>query len=151
MIESGMEEAEVFAEMCREQPVFLFLADLAEFFKMVYKPGEGVGNMSGFVENMMEKGSLHHIYFTGCMKNEDHAVLSAYKAYQYYISYKKGIHLGGSLNDQKIFSFQNLSFAQQSKSRKRGLGYVPDEEEESVGIEVVIPLAKKQHDSNVNF
>ena len=151
MIESGMDEAEIFEEMSRERPVFIFLADLAEFFKMVYKPGEGVGNMSGFVENMMEKGSLHHIYFIGCLKNEDQAVLPAYKAYRDFISYKKGIHLGGSLKDQKIFSFQNLSFAQQSKSTKRGMAYVPDEEEESMGIEVVVPLAKKQHDSNVSI
>jgi S-DNA-T family DNA segregation ATPase FtsK/SpoIIIE len=151
MIESGMDEAEIFAEMSREEPVFIFLADLAEFFKMVYRPGEGVGNMSGFVENMIEKGNLHHIYFIGCLKPEDHAVLSAYKAYQDYISYKRGIHLGGNLQAQKVFNFQNLSFAQQSKSTKRGIGYVPDEEEESIGIQVVIPLAKKQHDSNVNI
>lgn len=142
LLEEGMEEAEIFEKMSDEIPIFIFLADLAVFFKMAYKPGEGVGSMSGFVENIMEKGSLHHIYFIGCIKAEDHALLSAYKAYHSYISYRKGIHLGGNLQAQKIFNFQNLSFAQQSKAAKRGMGYVPDEEEESVGIEVVVPLAK---------
>ena len=137
-----MEEAEVFAQMSRETPIFIFISDLAAFFKMAYKPGEGVGSMSGFLENILEKGSMHYIYFIGCLKAEDHALMSAYKAYHSYISYKKGIHLGGNLQAQKIFNFQNLSFAQQSKATKRGMGYVPDEEEESVGIEVVVPLAK---------
>lgn len=110
---------------------------------MVYRPEEGVGKMSGFVENIMEKGSLHHIYFIGCLKTEDQSTLSAYKAYQLFTGYKKGIHLGGNLAAQRILNFQNIPFAQQSKMMKKGIGYVPDNEEESNGIEVVIPLAKK--------
>ena len=51
--------------------------------------------------------------------------------------------MGGNLARQKIFNFQNISFIQQSKGMKKGLGYVPDDEEEGNGIEVVIPLAKK--------
>ena len=110
---------------------------------MVYKPDEGVGNMSGFVENILEKGSLHNIYFIGCLKVEEQSILSAYKAYHSFVGYKKGIHLWGNLAMQKIFNFQNISFIQQSKGMKKGLGYVPDDEEEGNGIEVVIPLAKK--------
>lgn len=142
LLEAGMDEAAVFQEMCKEEPVFIFLADLAEFFRMVYKPEEKGGNVSGFVENILERGSLHNIYFIGCLKVEDHALLSMYKGYKSYISYKRGIHLGGNLQAQNIFAFQNLSYAQQTKGNKKGFGYVPDEEEESNGIEVVIPLAK---------
>lgn len=143
LLESGAEESEIFAQMSKEAPIFIFLADLGEFMQMVYKPGEGVGNMSGFVENIMEKGSLHNIYFIGCLKTEDQNLLAAYKAYHLFIGYKRGIHLGGNLVAQKIFNFQNIAFAQQSKVMKKGFGYVPDDEEESNGIEVVIPLAKK--------
>ncbi len=143
LLESGAEESEIFAQMSRENPIFIFLADIGSFMKMVYTPGEGVGNMSGFVENILEKGSLHHIYFIACLKVEDQSILSAYQAYQLFTGYKKGVHLGGNLVAQKIFSFQNIAFAQQSKVTKKGLGYVPDEEEESNGIEIVIPLAKK--------
>ena len=110
---------------------------------MVYSPDEGVGSMSGFVENILEKGSLHNIYFIGSLRVEDESVLTAYKAYHFFTGYKKGMHLGGSLSAQKIFNFQNISFAQQSRVTKKGMGYVPDDEEESNGIEVVVPLAKK--------
>lgn len=143
LLESGVEEAEIFVQMSEELPIFIFLADIGEFIQMVYKPGEGVGNMSGFVENILEKGSLHNIYFIGCLKTEEQSLLAAYKSYHLFTGYKKGIHLGGNLATQKIFNFQNIAFVQQSKVSKKGLGYVPEEEEESNGAEVVIPLAKK--------
>lgn len=142
LLEQGLDESEIFDVMKEETPIFIFLADMAEFFRLVYKPGNGVGQMSGFVENIMEKGSLHHIYFFGSVRSEDQSILPSYRAYSLFISYKKGIHIGGNLNMQKIFSFQNISFTQQTKTMKKGRGYVPDNEEESIGREVVIPLAK---------
>lgn len=144
LLEEGMDETDIFGRMKLEEPIFIFISDLGEFFRMIYKPGEGVGNMSGFVENIMEKGSLHNIYFIGCLKTEDENLLPTYRAYTLYVSYKKGVHLGGNLAAQKLFNFQNISFAQQAKVTKKGLGYVPDDEEESTGVEIVIPLAKKQ-------
>lgn len=143
LLESGADESDIFVQMSEETPIFICLSDIGEFIQMVYKPDEGVGNMSGFVENILEKGSLHNIYFIGCLKVEEQSILSAYKAYHSFVGYKKGIHLGGNLAMQKIFNFQNISFIQQSKGMKKGLGYVPDDEEEGNGIEVVIPLAKK--------
>ncbi|MEZ3487901.1 MAG: type VII secretion protein EssC [Lachnospiraceae bacterium] len=151
MLSDGAEETEIFVRMSQEKPVFIFLADIGEFLEMIYKPDEGVGSMSGFVENILEKGSLHYIYFIGCLKTEDQPVLTAYKAYHLFTGYKKGIHVGGNLAGQKIFNFQNIPFSLQSKVMKKGSGYVPDDEEESNGTAVVIPLAKRQHDSNGNF
>ncbi len=143
LLEEGMSEEEIFGQMKNERPIFIYVADLSEFFRMVYKPDEGVGNMSGFVENILEKGSLHNIYFIGCLKTEDESTLPSYRAYVSFASYKKGIHLGGNLAGQKLFDFQNVPYAQQTKTMKRGIGYVPDEEEENIGIEVVVPLMKK--------
>lgn len=143
LLEAGLDETDIFEQMKEEQPIFIFMADIGEFFKMAYKPEAGVGNMSGFLENILERGSLHNIYFVGCLKVEDESFLTAYKGYNMLISYKKGIHLGGNLTGQKIFNFQNVAYAQQSKTMKKGMGYVPKDEEESIGIEVVIPIAKK--------
>ncbi|MDD2980440.1 MAG: type VII secretion protein EssC [Hespellia sp.] len=142
-MESGLDETEVYETMQSEKPIFIFLADLDEFFKMVYRPESGVGNMAGFVENIMEKGSLHQIYFFGSLKSEDESSLVMYRAYNFFVGYKKGVHLGGNFSAQKVFGFQNIPFANLSKSIKKGLGYVPDEEDETVGIQVVIPLAKR--------
>lgn len=151
LLENGLEEEELFLAMQKEKPIFLFLADVGEFMHMIYKPDEGVKNMSGFVENMMEKGQYHHIYIIGCLKVEDENMLITYKAYNFFAAYKKGIHVGGNLSAQKLFTFQNIPFSEQQKSEKKGLAYAPDEEEESVGIKVVIPHVKNQNDNHADI
>ena len=142
LMDEGITEDEIFREMSKEKPIFIFLGDLSDFFSMVYKPGEGVGNMSGFLENILEKGSLHNIYFIGSLKVEDQGSLTVYRGYSLFTSYQKGIHLGGNLISQKLFKFQNIPYMDQSKAEKRGLGYVPDEEEADQAVKVVVPLAK---------
>ena len=101
--------------------------------------------MSGFMETIMAKGPLHRIYFFGCLKVEDAISLMSYKAYQSYISYKKGIHLGGNLSTQKIFNFQNIPYAELSKAMKKGFAYAADEEDETIGIQIVVPLARREN------
>lgn len=142
LMDAGLTENEIFQEMSKEKPIFIFLGDLSDFFSMVYKPGEGVGNMSGFLENILEKGSLHNIYFIGSLKVEDQGFLATYRGYSLFTSYQKGIHLGGNLTSQRVFKFQNIAYMDQSKAEKRGLGYVPDEEEADQAVKVVVPLAK---------
>ena len=129
--------------MSHERPIFHFIADLSAFMHMVYQPHEGVGGMSGFVETILSKGALHNIFFIASLKVEDEAVLVAYKAYASFVSAKKGIHLGGNLAGQRLFHFQNVPFAEQSKPMKRGMAYITDDEEESSGNLIVIPSAKR--------
>ena len=96
------------------------------------------------LENVMEKGALHNIFFFACLRIEDDIGLRGYRAYNHYCSYKKGLHLGGSLQSQKIFNFQNIPFNQQSRTQKKGFAYMSSDEEEGVGIDVIVPLAKNQ-------
>ena len=144
LLAGGYDELRIAEEMSLEQPIFIFIADMGDFMHMIYKPEEGVGSMSGFAETIMSRGRLHHIYFIASLKLEDEAVLIAYKAYQSFTEAKKGMHLGGSLTQQRLFSFQNIPFARQSAAAKKGEAFASDNEEESTGIEVVIPLAKNE-------
>ena len=143
LIESGMDEMDVALKMMEEKPIFIFIADMNDFMMMVYKHGKDVGDVSGFLENIMEKGSMHNIFFFACLRTEDDMGLRGYRAYNYYCSYKKGVHLGGNLQGQKIFNFQNIPFNQLGKVLKKGFGYMSSDEEEGIGIDVVIPLVKK--------
>lgn len=145
LIEAGADEERIYREMYSETPVYIFLSDLKEFFKLIYSADAEVGNMSGFMETIMAKGPLHRIYFFGCLKVEDAISLMSYKAYQSYISYKKGIHLGGNLSTQKIFNFQNIPYAELSKAMKKGFAYAADEEDETIGIQIVVPLARREN------
>lgn len=143
-LEEGMDEGQVYSKMKMEKPVVIFAADLGAFFRKVYQPEENVGSMSGFLENILEKGRLHGIYFFGCLNVEDETTLLSYKAYKHYISYRKGIHLGGNLPMQKVFNFQNISYNTVSKVMKKGMGYVPDAEDDTIGLQVVVPLARRE-------
>ena len=100
----GMSEEVVFERMKETRPIYLFLEDLAGFLKMVYRQNGSISPMNGFVENIMEKGSLHIIYFFGCLNTEETAGLAGYKAYSCFTGYKTGIHLGGNLDSQRIFN-----------------------------------------------
>ena len=142
LIEQGMAEADLALKMLQEQPIFIFIADMNDFMTMVYKRESGIGDVSGFLENIMEKGALHNIFFFACLRTEDDMSLRGYRAYNHYCSYKKGIHVGGGLQGQKIFNFQNIPFNQQSKTQKKGFAYMSSDEEEGVGIDIVVPLAK---------
>ena len=129
-LEQGFSEEEIFAEM-KELflPVFLFIADVADFFRTVYASNPNVGSMKGFVENIISKGSLHNIYFIGALDTAD-AAGCTYKAYYDFVNYKRGICLG-RLSGQRLFSFAGLSYTQQNKMMKRGMGVAVEEESEA--------------------
>lgn len=141
LLAQGCTDEEIFTEMEKEQPVYIFVADLGEFCKTLYTRHEKIGDMHGFAENILERGSLHNIYFFGCVNTDEAVSLAGYKAATLFMGYKKGVHLGGNLSSQRNFSFQNIPYAELGKSLKRGMGYVPDEEDNTVGRKVVIPLA----------
>lgn len=140
MIEEGLDEKEIAARMAGEQPMFIFIDNLMDLINMVYRPSPGVAPMSGFFENIIEKGKLHNIYFIACLRVEDESLLTGYKAYNAFIADKYGIHLGGNLAGQKIFNFQNIPFSESAKTLKKGFGHISTEEEE--GEAIVIPAYK---------
>ena len=138
--EQGMSDAAIFENMKAFAPIGIFIADLPEFIHAVYHPGDGVGNLSGFFENIFEKGYLHNIYFFACFNQDDAALMTGHKAYHLFISYKTGVHLGGNLSSQRLFNFQNIHYSQMSKAAKKGEGFTPSAEDESVAEKIILPL-----------
>ena len=116
--------------------------NMKDFMEMAYSPESTAAKIPMFLENIMEKGTSHNIFFFGCIRIEDDMGLRGYKAYNNYCSYKKGIHLGGNLQGQRIFAFQNIAFKDQTKTLKKGMGHMASDEEEGIACDVVIPLAK---------
>ena len=140
LLDSGMDENDVGLRMSEEKPIFIFVDNLADLINMVYRPAAGVAPMSGFFENIIEKGKLHNIYFIAGLRVEDESMLLGYKGYSHFIADRSGIHLGGNLPGQKIFNFQNIPFQASSRSLKKGFGHISMEEDE--GELIVIPAFK---------
>jgi len=142
MLQKGMDELSIAEEMMKEKQIFIFIADIKAFMEMVYHHEMDIGNMSGFFENITEKGSLHNIYMFAAENQDDHSILMSYKAYNNFINARKGVYTGGSLSTQKIFNFQNIPYTELSRNLKKGTGYISDDYEEGSGIQIVIPLVR---------
>lgn len=143
LIHAGYNEQQLQDAMSEETPYYIFIDDMADFMQCVYKPAKNVGSMHGFLENIWEKGRLHGIYFFAGLNVDDEAPLAVHRAYNLFVSYKRGLHCGGNLAGQKLFRFQNVSYANQTQIRKKGFVIVSDGEDENMGREIVIPLVEE--------
>lgn len=142
LLAQGAETEEIAEKMEEEPPVFIFITDLASFVKNVYQPPEGVGNIHSYLENITAKGLLHRIYFIAAMNLEHTFSISGYRVYQNMASYRTGVHLGGNINGQKLFSFGNIPYQEQGKVTKPGLGLTPSAEDSGTADKIVIPFVK---------
>lgn len=142
MLSEGYEISEVAQYMTSQKQIIVFIADLVEFIKAVYQPDSGVGNISSYLENITEKGSYHGFYFFGNINQEQAGSVAGRKIFQNMSSYKTGIHLGGNISSQRVFQFSNISYQEQTKTTKPGIGYVPNVDDSGIADTVVLPLVK---------
>lgn len=140
LMEEGMDDKQIYEQMSEETPVFVFIASLEEFIDMAYTVSKDVGAMSGFVENIFDKGELHNIYFFACSDSERYMEFSARNAFKLFVSKKKGMHLGGNLDKQKIFTASNIPFSEQSKSMPRGTAFIPFNDDDAALYKAVIAM-----------
>lgn len=139
--EQGLSDEEIFEQMQIFEPIFIFVADLCEFINTIYHPQDGIGNLSGFFENIFEKGYLHNIFFFACFNTDEASTVAGLRSFNLFTSYKTGVHLGGNVSSQRIFSFQNIHYSQLSKTSKKGEGLVPSAADESISEKIILPLA----------
>lgn len=138
----GAEETEIFEKMQKFKPIFIFIADMIPFMESIYHPKEGIGAMHGFFENIIEGGAMHNIYFIGAVNVEEADPIMNYKAFRIFMEYKKGMHFGGNIGNNKYLRFDNVSFAEQNKTQKVGIGMTPSAEDENIAEYVVVPQFK---------
>ena len=139
-VEKGMSDEEIYAEQLQSQSRFIMIANLADFVMHVTKPEEGVSAMSPFVENLLDKGALHNVFWMACHTQEESAKVAGRRPYELFIRDKRGIHFGGNVSAQRIMEFDQVPFMEQSKSLKSGIGMLPSNDESAE--KVVIPLYK---------
>ncbi len=140
LIQQSMTDDEIYMEMRQYKETYLFIADFADFVQHAAKPSPGVGNASAFIENLLDKGAMHNVYWFAVLQQESIPQLMGTKMYDYFIKYKYGMHLGGNVAAQRIFSFDFIPYNEQNKPLKAGIGMVPNPDEET--RRVVIPLVK---------
>lgn len=139
-IQASLSDEELYTDMRSFPAKYLILPDLGDFIQNVKNP-ENFGNAGPFIENLLDKGSLHNVYWFAALQPEDTLKLGGTRMYDLFVRYKTGMHFGGNVSSQRIFNFDYIPYNEQSKAMKTGIGLVPYQEEETVQ-KVVIPLVK---------
>lgn len=134
-------EDEIYEAMAGEEKQYIFIADLENFIKSVYKPEEGVLNIRPFLENLTEKGKQLNVFIFAAVNPDNISSVLGQRAYENIAGYHTGIHLGGNVSGLRYMDFGYLSYTEQSKTCKCGIGMLPAGNEEDVN-RVVIPLVK---------
>ena len=142
LVDQGLEDEEVYEGMKQYRQIFVLIADLQDFIATCANPGNGLPVITAQVDNNIAKGAMHQIYFFGIVGNQDMAAVSLQQIYRSFVKSKQGVHLGGELNAQKMLSYRNVPFAEQTRSMKPGVGYVPGAEDPMNVDQIVIPMNK---------
>lgn len=142
LLSEGIEDETLYERTKDIKPIYIFISNMAAFVGDIYKKLPDGATMNGFLENIAEKGKFHNIYFFGCVKPEEESLLLSQKTFKIFAEYGTGIHLGGNVAAQRVFSFGNIPFAQQGKVTKAGSGLVPHAEDASIAETVILPVVK---------
>ena len=138
--QNGDTDEEIFEKMQQYQKIFIFIADLPEFVEHIARPQQGVGNMSGFVANLLDKGANHNVYWFAAYNQDDALRVAGQQVYELFVKGQKGIHLGGNVMGQRLLNFDHIKYSDQSKLLPPGIGLLPAGSGET--STVVIPLYK---------
>ena len=145
LIEKGYEDEEIFQGMLQHEKIYVFIHDLGDFIDQVYAPADheaGIGQMNGFVENVTEKGKLHQIYLFAGFDADQLPQYNGRRTFNAFIGYRTGLHLGGDVDRQRIFAFDNVSFTERSKVTKPGIALATSMQKPGVAIKVILPQWK---------
>lgn len=148
ILEEGGEEEELYGYTRREQPVFLFITDLAWFFDTINDAKNREKGMKGFMETLMAKGRYHNIFFIGILNLEDKNRLRGYPVFANFISGKNGIHFGGNVSQNGLLNFDYLSFKEQARTEKAGIGWLPQTDGNVTAKKIVVPLVTRRKKRN---
>ncbi len=140
LMDMGFSDNEIWEKMSKTEPIFIFIDDLAEFINSAAKPSEDLPSMAGTLTNLISKGTLHNIYFFGCLNTADTGSLLVHQLYTEFTKYKTGVLVGGSLGAQKVFTFTNIGYKDMTKTLKKGEAITPSYEDDSLGLRLIVPL-----------
>ncbi len=141
MLQSNdMEEDEIYEAMSRYEPYFIFIADLKQLVQLV---NGSEYEMKGFFKNILEKGSMHSIYFFSAVSSKDHQEIFGDELYDTFTGYKTGVHFGGNTADNRILNFEYLPYMEQTKVLPPGVGCLPDAASQADTAKIVVPLARR--------
>lgn len=106
---------------CRQKDCCLLIGDLAEFVKRLYRSEENNLRQRLWEEEAVGRGLI--TFLAGCCQPDEGYEVQGTRFFQELAGRQQGICLGGNVTGQRIFTFDDLSYSEQSKKEKPGTGY----------------------------
>lgn len=104
-----------------EQKLCLFINNMDAFCEAVYNSEK---EMKGFIEQMLTKGDGHMIYLFACVAVSDMmGEWGTRPVFRKFTGRKDGIHLGGAVDNQRIFDFE-IPVLDRGKRLSPGEGHI---------------------------
>ena len=140
-LDARQSDEEMFRAALANPRIDLFLGNLSALVEELYSPESPAFNAHALFETLCERGKGYNIFLYAEAADKDQANLMAYGCFESMCSYRSGIRFGGRFGDQQVFSFENVSYLEQDRSMKCGLGMIPSENREDRQIKVVVPMS----------
>lgn len=104
-----------------EKEFCLCISDLADFADMFYGRGEGMEKIREDMERLFIEGGIPVI---GLVRTGKEMEAAGTPVYELLVKHQYGVHLGGNVSDQRMLSFDDLSYSQMSQWEEPGIGYL---------------------------
>ena len=141
-VTNGDTDEELYGHMQQFRKLFILIGSLTDFVTHAHQPDEGVGDMSGFLSNLLERGASHNVYWFACLNQDDVSRVLGQSVYDFFVKAKDGVHFGGNVAAQRVFDFEYLKFNERGTVLKPGIGLLPMGEGDTTE-RVVIPLCRR--------
>ena len=126
-IDKNYTDAKIYDEMNKKfSRINIFIDNVTEFIKIVYERH----NLSAFLENIIDKGKLHNVYFFFGYDTDSFSEIAGRKLYNLFIDSNVLLHLGGNVAGQRVFDASSINYTLQTKRFKTGIGLLRCFEEE---------------------
>jgi len=105
-----------------EEKICLFIHDMSAFCEAVYNSEK---DMKSYMEKiLLPKGNHHMVYLFACVTPDDYSgEWGTKQVLRKFTGYKEGLHLGGNLDNQRIFDF-DIPVLQRGQRLPAGQGHI---------------------------
>ncbi|BAL00630.1 putative cell division protein FtsK [Oscillibacter valericigenes Sjm18-20] len=144
MVERGISEEEIYIAMDYKK-WYVFIHDMDSFLRDVYAPADseaGIPSMNGFLENVFEKGKLHQVYFFASIDSDRLSDYNGRRLFNSFIGYRTGLHLGGEVDRQRVFTFENIPYGERTRTSKAGQALAASTVTSGQADKLILPMWK---------
>ena len=136
-----LESEEIFEAMARQfAPIYILIEDLPWLVDALKDDSHGI---SAFLENLARRGEGHQVYLFVGLALEERARIAGYSLGDAMTSRGTGVQFGGNVGQNPYLNYSYLSFSEQNKIEKSGIGQIADPEGTEKVRRIVVPSAQK--------